>query len=139
MNCPACTHPLTEITVEGVTVDVCQGGCGGIWFDNFELAKFDEPHESSAWEQVLVSVDPHVVVDYQAKRRCPRCAVPMMRQFCTPQRRAQVDVCPQCAGNWLDTGELAQVRAEFRAKANRDAAKGKPTLNKPLQWFAGQG
>ncbi len=20
----------------GVTVDVCKGGCGGIWFDNFE-------------------------------------------------------------------------------------------------------
>ncbi len=138
MNCPACTRLLTEITVEDIALDVCHGGCGGIWFDNFELAKFDEPHESSAWEQTHISLDPAVVVDYQAKRKCPRCSVTLMRQFCSAQRRAKVDVCPQCAGNWLDTGELAQVRAEFRAKASREAAKVKPALNKSLQWFAGK-
>jgi len=27
-------------------VDVCQNGCGGIWFDNFELEKVDEKHET---------------------------------------------------------------------------------------------
>ena len=64
MNCPACSRPLTKLTVEDVDVDACHGGCGGLWFDNFELAKFDEPHESSVWEQVLVSVDPFVTVDY---------------------------------------------------------------------------
>ncbi|MEN9572858.1 MAG: hypothetical protein RL514_713 [Verrucomicrobiota bacterium] len=99
MNCPACTTPLTKLAVEGVELDVCHGGCGGLWLDNFELAKFDEPHESAAWEELCVSVDPHITVDYQVKRKCPQCAVPMLRQFCTAQRRTQVDVCPQCGGN----------------------------------------
>lgn len=135
MNCPACSRPLTKLTVEGVDVDACHGGCGGLWFDNFELAKFDEPHESSVWEQVLVSVDPFVAVDYEAKRDCPKCSVPMRRHFFSQQRRAHVDSCPQCGGNWLDTGELAQVRAEFRAKASRAAAKSQPVLNKHLRWF----
>lgn len=135
MNCPACSRPLTQLTVEGVEVDACHGGCGGLWFDNFELAKFDEPHESSAWEQVLVSVDPQAPVDYQAKRVCPKCSVPMLRHFFSQQRRTHVDSCPQCGGNWLDTGELAQVRAEFRVKASRAAAKDKPVVNKHLRWF----
>jgi Zn-finger nucleic acid-binding protein len=30
---------------EGVTVDVCAGGCGGIWLDWFELACSDEANE----------------------------------------------------------------------------------------------
>ncbi|MEQ2005628.1 MAG: zf-TFIIB domain-containing protein [Limisphaerales bacterium] len=134
MNCPACAQPLTKLQVEDVDLDACHGGCGGLWFDNFELAKFNEPHESSSWEQLLVSVDPLVEVNYQAKRACPKCSVPMLRHFCTAERRTQVDACPQCGGNWLDTGELAQLRAEFQQKAARAAAKSNPALNKHLRW-----
>jgi Zn-finger nucleic acid-binding protein len=133
LNCPACARPLTVLQVEGVEVDACHGGCGGLWFDNFELKRFDEPHESSAWEQTMVSVAAEVVVDHAAKRACPRCAALMQRHFFSAQRRAHVDTCPQCGGNWLDCGELAQIRAEFRAKANRAAAQ----VNKHLRWAVG--
>jgi hypothetical protein len=38
MTCPACGHAaLTPVDVSGLTVDVCQGGCAGIWFDPKEL------------------------------------------------------------------------------------------------------
>ena len=47
MKCPACEKELQQITIETITLDVCEGGCGGIWFDNFELEKVDEPHESA--------------------------------------------------------------------------------------------
>ena len=47
MNCPACKRVLEQLTVGDVTVDACRGGCGGIWFDNLELEKFDEPHEAA--------------------------------------------------------------------------------------------
>lgn len=135
MNCPACSRSLTQLIVEDVEVDACHGGCGGLWFDNFELAKFDEPHESSAWEHLLVSVDPDTVVDSQSKRSCPKCSVVMLRHFFSQQRGTHVDTCPQCGGNWLDCGELAQIRAEFRVKANRAAAKREPVINKHLRWF----
>ncbi len=140
MNCPACAQPLTKLHVEDVEVDACEGGCGGLWFDNFELARFDEPHELPAAEELMtVPMDPSVEVDYHAKRMCPKCSVPMMRHYCSTQRRTQVDVCPQCGGNWLDTGELAQLRAEFQQKANRAATKEKPVLNKHLRWFVADG
>ncbi len=136
MHCPACARPLSTLHVEGVAVDVCNGGCGGLWFDNFELKRFDEPHESSAWEHIMITVDAEVVVDHAARRTCPRCAVVMQRHFFSAQRRAHVDTCPQCGGNWLDNGELAQIRAEFRAKANRAAAK--QLMNRHLQWFVAE-
>ena len=47
MKCPVCSNLLEAMTAGDVTVDVCKGGCGGIWFDNFELKKFDEPCESA--------------------------------------------------------------------------------------------
>lgn len=134
MNCPACTRPLTAVFVEDIEVDACQGGCGGLWFDNFELAKFDEPHEPVDDTLLLVPMDPTVQPDLEAQRGCPKCAVPMMRHYFSQQRRTHLDSCPQCGGNWLDAGELAQVRLELRAKANRATAQGK--LNKRLQWFA---
>jgi len=46
MNCPACNRELKEKPVSGIKVDVCENGCGGIWFDNFELKKVDEKHEA---------------------------------------------------------------------------------------------
>lgn len=133
MNCPACTRPLTALFVEDIEVDACHGGCGGLWFDNFELAKFDEPHEPVDDTLLIVPLDPAVHPDTEAKRNCPKCAVPMMRHYFSQQRRTHMDSCPQCGGNWLDAGELAQVRLELREKANRATAKGR--LNKRLQWF----
>ena len=45
MKCPACSRELAEVQVGSLLVDVCQGGCGGIWFDAFELQRMDEAHE----------------------------------------------------------------------------------------------
>ena len=73
MKCPACENELQQMTVADVTVDVCKGGCGGIWFDNFELKKFDEPHESAG--EVLLDTEPDkaITVDHSKKLKCPKC------------------------------------------------------------------
>jgi Zn-finger nucleic acid-binding protein len=134
MICPACGHLLKKIHINGVEVDACHGGCGGLWFDNFELKRFDEPHEPVNEAMLLVPIEPTIHFDPDMKRDCPRCAVPMMRHYFNQQRRTHMDSCPQCGGNWLDAGELTQVRAEFREKANRTAAKAQ--VNKHLRWFA---
>jgi Zn-finger nucleic acid-binding protein len=43
MNCPACRTTLTQVNVSGLRIDVCQGGCAGIWFDQAELRSLAEP------------------------------------------------------------------------------------------------
>ncbi len=113
LTCPACFGALEEVQVGAVKVDVCRAGCGGIWFDAFELQKVDDPAETAGERLVELQVPPRVAVDPARKRICPRCAdIKLHRHFFSARRRVQVDQCPNCGGYWLDAGELEQIRAE---------------------------
>jgi Zn-finger nucleic acid-binding protein len=124
MTCPACGHVLSSRTAGELTVDVCDGGCGGIWFDHFELKKADEQAESAGEQLLDLRRDPGVVVDPAERYRCPRCAdgVVLMRHFWSVRREVTIDECPQCAGIFLDAGELGRIRSEFPSEAARHAA-----------------
>jgi len=123
MNCPACGNVLQEMKIEDITLDVCKGGCGGIWFDQFELRKMDEPHESLGESLLHVDHDPNVTVDHSERRSCPKCHnMIMMRHFFSFKRDIEVDECPNCAGFWLDHGELGKLRDQFETEAERDEA-----------------
>src|SRR6266508_1111095 len=111
MNCPACDRKLTEIQVGAVKVDICQGGCGGVWFDAFELQRVDEQHEAAGEHLLRIPRDPNLPVDQSRKRACPRCdGVILQRHFFSPKIKVEVDHCPGCAGYWLDAGELEKIR-----------------------------
>jgi Zn-finger nucleic acid-binding protein len=106
-----------------VEVDVCQGGCGGIWFDPYELKKVDEAHESVGASLLDVERNPAAPVDPGRRLNCPRCAeVVMTRHFTSPKREVEIDECPSCGGAWLDLGELARLRSEFATEAERKKA-----------------
>jgi Zn-finger nucleic acid-binding protein len=123
MNCPACGNELEEKTIGGIAVDVCQGGCGGIWFDNFELEKFDEPHESAGQRLLDIERDESVVVDREKRLNCPKCdGIVMMRHFFSVKKEVEVDECPGCGGLWLDAGELGKIRNLFDTEEERHQA-----------------
>ncbi|MGH7973489.1 MAG: zf-TFIIB domain-containing protein [Limisphaerales bacterium] len=124
MKCPACFNSLTQLQVGSLVVDVCQDGCGGVWFDAFEFQRVDEESESAGEALLHIRCDPKVVVDPARKRDCPRCAgMKLQRHFFSALRRVEIDECPNCAGYWLDAGELAQIRAERAETARRQEAK----------------
>lgn len=123
MNCPACGKTLVEHQQAGLTVDVCDQACGGIWFDDFELQKVDEAHESKGEALLDIGLHTSVTVDHARKRACPKCASSVMRRFYFSVRReVEIDECPACGGVWLDTGELAAIRKEFNTEAKRKQA-----------------
>lgn len=123
MICPACDNPLTEIEAGSVKVDICKGGCGGIWFDNFELKKFDEPHEAEGEALLNIERNESIKVDHDKRRNCPRCtSVVMMRHFFSPLRAVEVDECPKCGGFWLDFGELSIIRTQYNTEEERGKA-----------------
>ena len=123
MKCPACFNDLTPLHVGDVTVDACQGGCGGVWFDAFELQKVDEEREIAGEPLLNIQRDEHLMVDKSRKRECPRCAgVKLHRHYFSAKRRVEVDECPGCSGYWLDAGELAMIRAEKTQAAKADQA-----------------
>jgi Zn-finger nucleic acid-binding protein len=120
MKCPACDRQTSQRTVEEITVDVCEGGCGGIWFDQFEFKKFDEPHEKGGEALLEIARDPSISVDRAKRLQCPQCPnVVMMRHFSSSKRQVEVDECPTCAGLWLDVGELAHIRSLFPSEEAR--------------------
>jgi uncharacterized protein len=116
MKCPACFNELTQKQVGRLTVDVCQDGCGGIWFDAFEMEQVDEEEEAAGEALLDIPRDDRVLVDRSRKRECPRCPeIKLHRHFFSAARRVEVDQCPNCGGYWLDAGELAQIRDEKSA------------------------
>jgi Zn-finger nucleic acid-binding protein len=124
MNCPACGHALTTETFGGVAVDACAGGCGGVWFDHFELRKLDEPTESAGEALLDVPRDAAIHVDPSKRYLCPKCTdgVVMMRHFWSVKRAVTIDECPECGGVFLDAGELRSIRSEFPSEAAKEAA-----------------
>ncbi len=43
----------------------------------------------------------------------------MMRYFSSVKRHVLIDLCPQCAGVWVDPGELVDIRREFETEGER--------------------
>lgn len=111
MICPACGGALSSRKAGDNSVDACEGSCGGVWFDNFEIGKIDERGVQTIRG---IGRDFSLHVDRESRRRCPRCADQfMMRRFFSRLRRTQIDECPECAGIWLDAGEFDQIRQEL--------------------------
>jgi uncharacterized protein len=122
-------NELTQVQVGRLVLDACQGGCGGIWFDAFELQKVDEEHESAGEPLLHLQRDERLIVDGSRKRECPRCAgVKLHRHFFSAKRRVEVDECPNCGGYWLDAGELAMIRDE-RAQAAASEHAGQSSIS----------
>ena len=123
MKCPVCENELTRKIIGQITVDVCENGCGGIWFDDEEIRKFDEEHETDGKLLLNIRRDSKIKIDSSARRKCPKCEnIVMMRHFFSVKREIEVDECPKCGGIWLDAGELSAIREQFSTEAERDEA-----------------
>jgi len=111
MQCPECDGELSSMTVGSIAVDVCKDGCGGIWFDAFELQKFEALDDSAG--EALLDIVPASDIEVDMTRRfdCPKCTdTVLMRHFFSTDRKVVVDECPSCGGFWLDPGELREIR-----------------------------
>jgi Zn-finger nucleic acid-binding protein len=124
MQCPACGNNLSQLVAGGVLLDACSGGCGGIWFDAFELQKVEAAQQVTADVQITIPRDPAIRVDAKQRRHCPKCPdVVLMRHFYSKKPGVVVDECPSCGGFWLDAGELKQIRSEREALEAQETSK----------------
>ena len=132
MNCPACGSALSNRKAGSIVVDVCEGGCGGAWFDNFELGKVDAEGVQAIRS---ISRDLALHVDQESRRTCPRCQdQAMLRRYFSRLKRTQIDECPNCAGIWLDAGEFDAIRTELGEGSSRQlAATLNPALNRIVE------
>lgn len=109
--CPACGEKMTKIiTKEGVNIDICTEGCGGIWFDNRELGKFDEPNENAEEILNVLKEKTFKSVDTSAERICPVCNTKMVKHKYSMNTDVEIDECYSCGGKFLDNNELHLIR-----------------------------
>ena len=112
MKCPACKGPLREKGAGAMTLDICYGGCGGIWFDPKELERVDA---RAATTLHTVWQDPHRKVVLTEPRLCPRCPDQILdRRWFSEAKKVEIDQCPKCGGLWLDAGEFTLIHAELQ-------------------------
>lgn len=105
INCPACENKLSKVLVNGVIVDVCQGGCAGIWLDSKELGKIKECSDET---EILFNLkrNPDLRVESQKTRTCPVCIGQNLVKK-TYFDKVKIDECRKCGGMWLDASELS--------------------------------
>ncbi len=95
-----------------MTLDICYGGCGGIWFDATELQRVTAKAAAtlhSIWQVPVSSVK------LSEPRMCPRHPEQILdRKWFSDQKRVEIDQCPKCGGVWLDAGEFSQIYNEIQ-------------------------
>ncbi|MGC3957127.1 MAG: zf-TFIIB domain-containing protein [Verrucomicrobiota bacterium] len=112
MKCPACTRRLTPLECQGVMLDACQRGCGGVWFDAAELAQVNDLNRKSG-HNLQLTRDESIKVDDSQPRHCPVCSkTKLVRRLFSLGTGVEMDCCPKCEGIWLDFGELETIQQE---------------------------
>jgi Zn-finger nucleic acid-binding protein len=112
MKCPACKNPLREKGAGGMTLDVCYGGCGGIWFDATELERVSARAATTLHTIWNVPVSNVKLTD---PRLCPRCPERVLeRKWFSELKQVEIDQCSQCGGIWLDAGEFSRIYDEIK-------------------------
>ncbi len=111
LMCPACGKTMKKIFMAeaGINIDICLDGCGGIYFDNRELNRFDESHEKI--DEILEAIKGREFkkVDKTQIRECPVCHIPMVKMG-SGAGGVEIDVCNTCGGKFLDNNELQIIR-----------------------------
>lgn len=121
LKCPACQKEMVKVFVpkEGVNVDICLNGCGGMYFDNRELSYLDEQDEKI--DEILASIEgkKFEIVDQSNHRSCPSCGARMVKNFTSAKKQIQIDECYSCGGKFLDNQELQKMRDEYATEEER--------------------
>jgi Zn-finger nucleic acid-binding protein len=81
IKCPACGKEMEKVFIksEGINLDICTNGCGGIFFDNREFDKFNEEHEDISAIQKKLEGKTFEPVNDNAERICPACGQKWLR------------------------------------------------------------
>ncbi len=108
-QCPACAKELVEKSINSITVEVCDGGCGGVWFDWSEILKLDSLLNSGLHYPGTCR-DENLIADLSRRYNCPRCKnMVMTRSFSRILSDLLLDECSSCGGLWLNGDEVEEL------------------------------
>ena len=105
-SCPRCFEPLKVMTVEGVSVDLCDR-CGGLWLDKGEAETLLSKRPLPDFLTRPAARQDSVEFRRQGQRECPRCSTGLQL---SAVEGVQLDGCARCGGVFLDRGELDELQ-----------------------------
>lgn len=121
LTCPACGEEMDKILMHnaGLFLDVCLNSCGGIYFDNREIAKFDEKAEDVTDLAEAYKDKTFKKIDAEFDRVCPKCGGNFVKNFVSARKEILVDDCYSCGGKFFNYGELEKMRAQYENTQER--------------------
>jgi Zn-finger nucleic acid-binding protein len=115
---------LQAVHVQGVELDICPL-TGGIWFDRFEIQKFDEAHEDLTELLAAIPKNP-IKAEVLTSRKSPKHPQAVMQQQPYGPKGMNgaliIDKCPMCAGIWLDYAEILKIRELYPTAEDKKKA-----------------
>ena len=134
IHCPACGKEMEKVFVKSanIYVDVCSQGCGGIYFDNREYYKFDEPNEDLSEITNILENKTFFKTDTEQERFCPCCGNKMVKNFSSFSNEIALDDCYNCGGKFLDFGELEKIRNQYETEEIRRKSTQEKILESPI-------
>ena len=121
LNCPLCGKEMEKILLheQGINVDICLNGCGGIFLDNREFDKIDDEDENIA--EIIDAIKERTFEEVSLKSQmiCPVCNVPMV-EMGAGKSSVKIDCCNGCGAKFLENGELQKIRAAEKTNNEED-------------------
>lgn len=108
IKCPACGSKMTKVKFPNTDfhIDICANGCGGILFDNMELAKIMSSKEIVDGLINYLNNESFKMPCKEDLRVCPVCNTPMTKVG----NDIEIDVCDTCGAKFLDSDEIKRLR-----------------------------
>ncbi|MEJ2665130.1 MAG: zf-TFIIB domain-containing protein [Spirochaetia bacterium] len=117
LHCPLHGCDMETISLETIVIDYCPR-CYGIWLDFGELERLfaKDLEQNRLFKERLTK---HFDTDKEkhAIKNCPLCREPMEKKK-HYSADLFVDVCPDCGGIWLDSGEFAELYLANRRESS---------------------
>jgi len=108
MKCPKCSAGLKDFSSQDLKLARCFS-CHGIWFDKNELKKvIDERDTDLSWMHIDLWSEKEKFGAAYGKKLCPKCKK-AMAALKYDKSEVEVDVCADCGGAWLDSGEFTKI------------------------------
>lgn len=109
INCPACGSKMIKVEFPSTDfhIDICADGCGGIFFDDKELAKIMSSREIVDGIINYLNNTSFKMPCKDDLRVCSVCNNPMDK---VKINDLEIDVCNSCGAKFLDCDELEKLK-----------------------------